>query len=365
MKNKCQFKVGDRVVVVRDRFSLSDYGNSGNNTKATVGDVLTVSGFQETTIFKDDCWVLTEEHDYGIISALLKPFTIEAGKRYVRRDGTISGIIDLNYNSNYSMDWVFQDGHRTYRENGTWDYDGLESPRDLMKEYIEPESHGEWASRMLNDIRTQPKTEQMKKTVEVSEDFVKQAHESACSTWKEKIEKEFPSLFNGKELTKGKWYKNALDGIFLFDGTFSISSGDKRPNGYGTNCNEWFDGDDGIGWSIIGIKEATKQQVFDALKKEAERRGFKEGEKCLSLAGRLDGTTLSVGGNTCLHGDICGGHFFLEDGMFWVRCNDYNALIFQDGKWAEVIKEEPIKEVTLEEVAKMLGVAIDKLRIKD
>lgn len=33
------------------------------------------------------------------------------------------------------------------------------------------------------------------KTVQVSEDFVRQAHAEACQEWKQKIEKEFPSLF--------------------------------------------------------------------------------------------------------------------------------------------------------------------------
>jgi len=35
----------------------------------------------------------------------------------------------------------------------------------------------------------------MSKKVEVSVDFVKLAHTSACSDWKRKIEKEFPDLF--------------------------------------------------------------------------------------------------------------------------------------------------------------------------
>lgn len=38
----------------------------------------------------------------------------------------------------------------------------------------------------------------MSKKVEVSVDFVKLAHTSACSDWKRKIEKEFPSLFEEK-----------------------------------------------------------------------------------------------------------------------------------------------------------------------
>jgi len=38
----------------------------------------------------------------------------------------------------------------------------------------------------------------MSKKVEVSVDFVIQAHKAACQNWKQKIEKEFPSLFEEK-----------------------------------------------------------------------------------------------------------------------------------------------------------------------
>lgn len=34
--------------------------------------------------------------------------------------------------------------------------------------------------------------------LEVSEQFVKEAHASACQTWKKRIEAEFPSLFEVK-----------------------------------------------------------------------------------------------------------------------------------------------------------------------
>ena len=39
-------------------------------------------------------------------------------------------------------------------------------------------------------------------------EFIKRAHQSACSEWKEQIEKEFPKLFKKDELVVGKWYKH-------------------------------------------------------------------------------------------------------------------------------------------------------------
>jgi hypothetical protein len=333
MKNKCQFKVGDRVVVVRDG-NEDRSGYKDNNTNSKVGDVLTVVSIRNSPSTLSGFWLETKENgNLFICPSLCKPFTIEVGKRYVRRDGKISGVMQKTEHLTRVRD---SDSEYYFECNGHGKvYSWTESPEDLMKEY------------------TEPNIEQMKKTVEVSEDFVKQAYESACPTWKEKIEKEFPSLFNEKELTKGKWYRNALDGIFLFDGTFSINYGDKRPNGHGTNCNDWFDGDDGIGWSMIGIKEATNKEVIYALRKEAERR-FGNDWKNAKIKKCLFHKDNALTNNGC---------FMVSESteQLWNR----NGNIFNNGKWAEPIKEEPIKEVTLEEVAKLIGVSVDKLRIKD
>ena len=62
---------------------------------------------------------------------------IEAGKRYVRRDGLISGGI----RSHECAKYPFEDSVSltTYRSDGRWS-DKWESPCDLISEYIEPPS---------------------------------------------------------------------------------------------------------------------------------------------------------------------------------------------------------------------------------
>lgn len=68
-----------------------------------------------------------------------KPFTVQAGKRYVRRDGKISGTLVLRkrlVNKNYPFE---DDGTpRIYCNNGGYWESGSTSPLDLISEYIEP-----------------------------------------------------------------------------------------------------------------------------------------------------------------------------------------------------------------------------------
>jgi hypothetical protein len=60
---------------------------------------------------------------------------IEAGKRYVRRDGTISGTIYLRH----SEDYPFGDDTETYCEDGKV-YHDEETNNDLIGEYTSQES---------------------------------------------------------------------------------------------------------------------------------------------------------------------------------------------------------------------------------
>lgn len=65
---------------------------------------------------------------------------IEAGKRYVRRDGKISGVISGV--DDQSCLYPFWDREETlsYMPDGRYDSDGEPYPCDLIKEYIEPPS---------------------------------------------------------------------------------------------------------------------------------------------------------------------------------------------------------------------------------
>ena len=44
-----------------------------------------------------------------------------------------------------------------------------------------------------------------------TKEFIKRAHESACSEWKTEIEKQWPKLFIKTGLEVGKWYKLKKD----------------------------------------------------------------------------------------------------------------------------------------------------------
>lgn len=63
--------------------------------------------------------------------------TIEEGKRYVRRDGVVSGVIEKDPYDESTF--TFKDpttGH-WYTENGSYWWNSRSSPYDLIKEYHE------------------------------------------------------------------------------------------------------------------------------------------------------------------------------------------------------------------------------------
>lgn len=64
---------------------------------------------------------------------------IEVGKRYVRRDGAITGpLVPSDHdNPEDQKNYPFSDSHRhlTYATNGQWALDVSETPFDLVEEY--------------------------------------------------------------------------------------------------------------------------------------------------------------------------------------------------------------------------------------
>lgn len=60
---------------------------------------------------------------------------VEEGKRYVRRDGSVSGPI-----SEHSLKiYCWTDGKYTYTHSGRWSTENYETSLDLIEEYKEPE----------------------------------------------------------------------------------------------------------------------------------------------------------------------------------------------------------------------------------
>lgn len=181
-------------------------------------------------------------------------------------------------------------------------------------------------------------------TFTVDETFIKEAYQSACDTWKVKIKDKFPDAFKS-ELEVGKWYKHKSSG-----NDYLVNyKGDGIAYGF-------FNGSYGFDWGFNedrinqGAKLATEEEVKTALVKEAEKRGFKKGNEttCLTANGGviisapyLNGSDLSV----------------KVDGA-----NSGYADIFNNGKWATIIKETEVSLTDLIECYKKTN-NIDNLKV--
>jgi len=164
-------------------------------------------------------------------------------------------------------------------------------------------------------------------TIEVTEETIKSYHEDACQEFKTRIEKDFPDLFN-EGFKVGKWYKSSGETkavYFLKEiiGTTLMA--------YGINWrSEWRDLKDFGNTTDSGQEPATDEEVSTALISEAKKRGYKSGNhNCLTI------------GNTC---DLVKAKYFFEYGDLWMGEITKRNLIFCDGLWAEIIKEEPVYE---------------------
>jgi hypothetical protein len=166
-------------------------------------------------------------------------------------------------------------------------------------------------------------------------DFIKQAHESACSDWKEKIEKEFPKLFKKDDLVVGKWYKHYSGGFnYLVCSIDNITA-------YGFMDRKYFKsllfGSQRL---LEGCVPATDKEVEQSLIKEAKKRGFKEGVKFRSVIG-----------SAFTHRE----GYFLKNGILYENnLNIGGNTIFKDGVWATIIKETITKEQAEKELGKTI-----------
>jgi hypothetical protein len=173
-------------------------------------------------------------------------------------------------------------------------------------------------------------------------DFIKQAHESACSDWKKNIEKEFPKLFKKDNLEVGKWYTDDLDQGFLV--FITKIKGDKY-YGFGFNgSGAWSEGGNGSWGSISNDIDrlATDKEVEQALIKEAKKRGFKEGVTVKSSYDKTHIRTIKSSFELSLNGLV----FY---------CNEGNRThLFNNGVWATIIKETITKEQAEKELGKTI-----------
>lgn len=159
--------------------------------------------------------------------------------------------------------------------------------------------------------------------LEVSEQFVKEAHASACQDWKRRIEEEFPSLFEVK-LELNKWYKTKEKGNLVF-----YRSNESINYGFTYGTNEWYDT---LGFPLDYTWElATPQEIESMLWQEAEKRGIGKDTKIECHADGESETDL----NLCSYG-------IKYDAMFDTLFN-MHGLIYKCGQWAKPL--DPNKEI--------------------
>lgn len=143
----------------------------------------------------------------------------------------------------------------------------------------------------------------------------------------------FKEVFEIK-LEVGKWYKynkwlinyKGIYGNDILLGNYAFNSGGIYESYL--DCNALF-GSTPEKWEL-----ATEEEVFNALKKEAEKRGFVKGAKV-----KDNGLHIS-----CMQNEILKDNsfrFYLHKNEMWMTVgkNNYNCLIFNNGKWAEIISQ--------------------------
>ena len=166
-------------------------------------------------------------------------------------------------------------------------------------------------------------------------EFIKRAHEEACSDWKLEIETEFPKLFPKAKHTESGWYMancNDSTGYLCY---FTNPSNSLAGEYWIAKSGSWNTG--GLFTDIE--RPATDKEVEDALIKEAKKRGYKEGNyKCLSESGKTY--------------DHCSNYKSENEKLFSGWSSDSRNILFKEGKWATIIEDK--KETTLESLEKRI-----------
>jgi hypothetical protein len=119
---------------------------------------------------------------------------------------------------------------------------------------------------LLQSTIVKPKEEPMKVYI-VSEEFIKEAHEAACSTWKSKLEKQFPEAFPKTYKIGDRFNKvdNRYEYMLACTGNdnhvtmINISTGDRFSDEYQVNC----------------IRNITETELTLLVEGEVSRRDFK------------------------------------------------------------------------------------------
>lgn len=172
-----------------------------------------------------------------------------------------------------------------------------------------------------------------------------------------KLKNWFPEAFIDNVET-GKWYVTCFGSIYYVDKIKGCSI-----YGYGVSgVNKKWIGYTGVCDLDQIEREATREEVGEALLKEAKKRGYKVGDKFKSLDGYSQHTINELNYNfnfkrTSLR--------VLSPKNEWTGnggngCS--NPAIYKEGKWAEIIEEKPKRKMTVSQICEELGEEIEIIK---
>jgi len=152
------------------------------------------------------------------------------------------------------------------------------------------------------------------------------------------------------ELEVGKWYKSGKR-LVCYSGTYEKKD---MMCGYGFGIGgRWRSGKTTTYGHSSAFREATHEEVEEALIAEAKRRGFKKGCSFVPLNNDLLIREYeSPTSNSFVYFDCSIGLTMSDDYS--------NVSIFNNGKWAEIIENPELE--ALEKKYKELGEEIDKMK---
>lgn len=162
----------------------------------------------------------------------------------------------------------------------------------------------------------------------ITKEQILEGHGAACNEWKKKIEDWFPEAFE-RVIQKGQVYKS-LDNDFIFMLT-NFNSNDVEGYGF-LQSGKWFDRN----WSVADpegffdrYRKATREEWFEVLQREAEKRGFKVGGYFIEPKNIYDETER----------EICGELQFYKKRNDLLCFDKTKSFIFIQGVWGTVVKK--------------------------
>lgn len=148
----------------------------------------------------------------------------------------------------------------------------------------------------------------------------------------------FPEAFK-PVLEVGKWNSYKEEGVLIFVTQIRQMPGYKEVHYYGFINGEWKKDYLANEYWRENLIPSTDSEVFEALKNEAIRRGYKNGNhRCL---------------DSCITEQLVEDNYVFYNGYLWYGTNSSTNCVFQKGVWAEIIPA-----ITKSEAEKQLGMKI-------